>query len=217
MPEPDITLTQDKAINPLQPIAVRQQPDLQISQRRVLAVYKQMLVSLFVATLLVILMLIVLIMPFFIRYYFYEQADAHSPPLLPVIALAGALGAFFSMLMRLYTFEDLPKVLVSSDLDGLPAIHLVIYSLVPAVVGAIAAAVLYMLFASEVIQSDLFPKFACKKPDCNSFAMLIGEWSPNRASDYAKSIVWGFIGGFAERLVPDTLQGISQSAKKGSS
>jgi hypothetical protein len=158
--------------------------------------------------------LLAIILPFFVRYYFLGQENAHSPPLLPVIALAGALGAFFSMLMRLYNFEDLPKALVSSDLDGLPTAHLVIYSLVPAVVGAIAAAVLYMLFASQILQSELFPKFACKKSDCNSFAMLIGEWSPQQAADYAKSIVWGFIGGFAERLVPDTLQSLSQSAKK---
>ena len=160
--------------------------------------------------------LLAIILPFFVRYYFQGDEHAHSPPLLPVIALAGALGAFFSMLMRLYNFEDLPKVLVSDDLDGLPTTHLVIYSLVPAVVGAIAATVLYMLFASGLLKSELFPAFACKKGEnaCNTFAMLIGEWSPNQATDYAKSIVWGFIGGFAERLVPDALQTLSQSAKK---
>lgn len=191
----------------------------EVSRRRILTVYKQMLVSLFIATLAIVGALFAITLPFFVHYYFQGHEDAHSPPLLPVIALAGALGAFFSMLMRLYNFEDLPKALVSSDLDGLPTAHLVIYSLVPAVVGAIAAAVLYMLFASEILQSELFPKFACKKGKdlCNSFAMLIGEWSPNQAADYAKSIVWGFIGGFAERLVPDTLQSLSQSAKKDGS
>jgi hypothetical protein len=191
----------------------------QISRRRILAVYKQMLVSLFVATLVIIGILLALILPFFISYYFKGQEDAHSPPLLPVVALAGALGAFFSVLMRLYNFEDLPKAIVSSDLDGLPTTHLVIYSLVPAVVGSIAAAVIYMLFASELLRGELFPTFACKKGEnlCNSFAMLIGEWSPKEAPDYAKTIVWGFIGGFAERLVPDTLQSLSQSTNKDNS
>lgn len=185
-----------------------------IPRQRLLTVYKQMLVSLFIATLAIMGTLVAVIMPFFIKYYFYGDANAHSPPLLPVIALAGALGAFFSILMRLYNYEDLPKALISSDLDGLPTTHLVIYSLVPAVVGAIAAAVLYMLFASNLIQSTLFPEFACKKEPCDSFAMLIGEWSPKLAPDYAKSIVWGFIGGFAERLVPDMLKGLSQSTAK---
>ncbi len=160
------------------PQAVTPPTEPQITRQRVLSIYKQMLVSLFIATLTVMGILLATIMPFFVRYYFLGQENAHSPPLLPVVALAGALGAFFSILMRLYNFEDLPKVLVSSELDGLPTAYLVIYSLVPAVVGAIAAAVLYMLFASQLLQSDLFPKFACKKGDCNSFAMLIGEWSP---------------------------------------
>jgi hypothetical protein len=195
------------------------QTTTQISRRRILAVYKQMLVSLFIATLVVIGVLIAFVFPFFISYYIKGQLDAHDPPLLLIVVLAGALGAFFSVLMRLYNFEDLPKALVSPDLDGLPPAYLVIYSLVPAVVGAIAATVLYMLFASGLIKGDLFPAFVCKKGAnaCTTFGMLIGEWGPDQATDYAKSIVWGFIAGFAERLVPDTLESLSRSAQKDNS
>jgi hypothetical protein len=195
------------------------QTTTQISRRRILAVYKQMLVSLFIATLVVMVVLVAFVLPFFISYYVQSHADARDPPLLLIVVLAGALGAFFSVLMRLYNFEDLPKALVSPDLDGLPPGYLIIYSLVPAVVGAIAATVLYMLFASGLLKGDLFPSFVCKKGDdlCKTFGMLIGEWGPSQATDYAKAIVWGFIAGFAERLVPDTLQSLSRSTQKESS
>jgi hypothetical protein len=205
------------AITGKPPVAM--QTGTQISRRRILAVYKQMLLSLFIATLAVMGILIASVLPFFISRYVNGQVDAHDPPLLLIVVLAGALGAFFSVLMRLYNFEDLPKALVSPDLHGLPTAHLVIYSFVPAVVGAIAATVLYMLFASGLLRGDLFPAFVCKKGEnlCTTFGMLIGEWGPNQATDYAKSIVWGFIAGFAERLVPDTLESLSRSAQKGNS
>jgi len=122
-----------------------------------------MLLSLFIATLAVMGILIASVLPFFISRYVKGQVDAHDPPLLLIVVLAGALGAFFSVLMRLYNFEDLPKALVSPDLHGLPTAHLVIYSFVPAVVGDIAATVLYMLFASGLLRGDLFPAFVCKK------------------------------------------------------
>jgi hypothetical protein len=207
----------NSAITGSPPVAT--QTVIQISRRRVLAVYKQMLVSLFIATLVVMGVLVAFVLPFFISYYVKGQVDARDPPLLLIVVLAGALGAFFSVLMRLYNFEDLPKALVSPDLDGLPAAYLVIYSLVPAIVGAIAATVLYMLFASGLLRGDLFPAFVCKKGEnlCNTLGLLIGEWGPNQASDYAKSIIWGFIAGFAERLVPDTLESLSRSAQKENS
>jgi len=183
------------------------------SRRHILAAYKQMLISLFLATLVVIVVLIVLILPFFLSYYVKGDAQTHDPPLLAVVVLAGSLGAFFSSLMRLYNFQDLPKAIVARELGNLPPWHLMVYSLVPALVGAISATVLYMLFASQLIQGDLFPLFKCKKDGnvCTTFGMLIGEWGPDQAKDYAKAIVWGFIAGFAERLVPDTLQSLSKS------
>src|ERR1700737_4849292 len=107
------------AITGKPPVAT--QTGTQISRRRILAVYKQMLVSLFIATLVVMGVLVAFVLPFFISYYVKGQVDARDPPLLLIVVLAGALGAFFSVLMRLYNFEDLPKALVSPDLDGLPA------------------------------------------------------------------------------------------------
>ncbi len=183
-------------------------------QRQVLAVYKQMLVSLFAATVVIIAVLCFLLLS---SYYSREPNKPFEPPLLTVVQLAGALGAFFSALIRLYDLRDLPKALVARELEGLPRAHLVIYSMVPAVVGAIAATAIHMLFASGLLQGDLFPAFNCKAKSggvCQSFASLINDWGPKEATDYAKDIVWGFVAGFAERLVPDTLQSLTRSVQK---
>jgi hypothetical protein len=178
-------------------------PESNASQRRVLAAYKQILLSSFVVTLVVIATLGALL------------KFSPAPSLMSVVVLAGVLGAFFSALIRLYNLQDISKALVARELEELPWLHLLIYSMVPAVVGAIAATAIHMLFASGLLQGDLFPKFSCKdKITCDSFGSLIGDWGPSDAREYAKDIVWGFVAGFAERLVPDTLQSLSRSARE---
>jgi Na+/serine symporter len=180
--------------------------------RRLLTAYKQMLVALFVTTLIVIIVLVALLLPF----SFLFNSDNKDPPLIFVVILAGSLGAFFSALIRLYNFEELPKVLIVDELQGLPKGYLRVYSLVPAVVGAIAATVLYLIFAAELLQGDLFPEFSCDLTgsQCKFFQTLLNNWHPAQATDYAKMLVWAFVAGFAERLVPDTLRNLSRAGQQ---
>jgi hypothetical protein len=82
-------------------LPVGTQIGIQISRRRILVVCKQMLLSLFIATLAVMGVLTAFALPFFISYYVQGQADTRDPPLLLIVVLAGAPGAFFIVLMRL--------------------------------------------------------------------------------------------------------------------
>jgi hypothetical protein len=166
-----------------------------------------MLVALFVSTLVLIFALIALLLPFS-----FIGGTGKDPPFIFAVVLAGSLGAFFSALIRLYNYEDLPRALVLQELSGLPRTHLVIYSLVPAVVGAIAATVLYTVFAAELLQGGLFPTFRCESERCEYFKSFLDTWHPDQAKDYAKALVWSFIAGFTERLVPNTLESLGRAA-----
>ena len=182
--------------------------------RHILAAYKQMLTSLFVATLRISAAAMAITLAFH-----YGQQPRRDPPLMVILILAGALGAFFSALIRLYNFADLPKALVDpTGLSQLRSGYLLIYSLVPPVVGAIAATVLYISFSAELLQGVLFPTFECKIEsrrieDCKTFGDTISNYGPKVATDYAKCLVWAFIAGFAERLVPDALQSFASKAE----
>ena len=195
-----------------------------------LEAYKQMLVSLFVATLVISIVTIAITLYFYLGRHdgltplsspVMPNATVFSPgrgdpPLMIIVIFAGALGAFFSSLLRLYDFADLPKALVEPGLGRLPGGYVIIYSMVPPVVGAIAATVLYITFAAGLLEGALFPKFACKLMDekgvplvpdaCRTFGTTISDFGPTNAIDYAKALIWAFIAGFAERLVPDALQ-----------
>jgi hypothetical protein len=183
---------------------------------RILGAYKQMLLALFMGTIGIIVLVLMMIVPFYLRSA-AGDASAVTPSIFLLVAIGGALGAFMSALSRLYNLRDLPVALISDELSGLSTLHMAIYSLVPAFVGAISAALLYFLFAGGLLQGSLFPTFACAETACTSFASLVNDWGPATASDFAKVLVWGFVAGFAERLVPDALGTLARSVKDSQS
>lgn len=164
-------------------------------------VHRQMVIALFVATLLVSTFLTVGLL-------------TSKATVLMVVVAAGALGGFISALRRLYIFQRVFPV------DFFKRWHranfyLVIYSLIPSVVGAIAAVTLYLIFAAELMKGGLFPSFhlSSQDPRSDAFENFVWNWQPVGPGDYAKALVWSFVAGFSERFVPDLLTKLS--AKDG--
>lgn len=136
-------------------------------------------------------------------------------PTLVIVVIAGVLGSFVSALNRIYSSKDVfPKAKYKDFLKGANG-YLIAYSTIPPLVGAISAAVLYVIFAGQIISGALFPTFACSVGEngCTSFELFLQYWSPKDPQDYAKAIVWGFIAGFSERFVPDILNKVATDAK----
>ena len=181
-------------------------------KQKLLEAYKRMLTYQFSGTLtLIVVLAIGLLGSYFI-------AQNWQPPVLVVVALSGMLGAFFSALTRLYRVNELPLALISETVLELKGIHLMMYSLVPPVVGAIAAVVIYVGFVSKLIGGGLFPEMDCKTTanKCTEFVQVLNDYGPKEAVDYGKVLIWAFIAGFSERLVPDMLQSIvAKSQKEG--
>lgn len=177
--------------------------------RNALTSYAQILRWSFGSTLLLIAGLVTLI---------FITRNAGQPPFYPFAVLAGALGAFMSSLIRLYNDQQFPRLLNSQGFIGLKRWDLTIYALVPPTVGVLAASLLFIAFAAAILEGGaLFPTFACDLGDglCGSFQKFIYNFGPKDATDYARTLVWCFVAGFAERLVPDKLKGLAASMDGG--
>ena len=150
--------------------------------------------------------------------YFIAQLQ---PPMLLLIMLSGMLGAFFSALTRLYSADQISIALISPIAAKLNGWHLLMYSFIPLMVGAIASVVLYWGFVSGLVEGGIFPKMACKdsegsKIDCKTLVEVLYQYGPKDAADYGKALIWAFVAGFSERFVPDLLQSLVVRSQKES-
>jgi hypothetical protein len=134
-----------------------------------------------------------------------QQGCTKVPSIFLITVMAGAIGAIFSNITRLYQVDEVSELFAKKISDA--KIHrMALYAAVPAVIGAVAAAVVYLIFAGDFIQGSPFPAFTCDaEGKCGNISGFIDHWGPDKAVDYAKMIFWGFVAGFSERLVPDML------------
>ena len=130
------------------------------------------------------------------------------------LLFAGFIGAGFSVLSRLYSLAWTPRL--TAQIEDLQALKkgLVLNCILSMAEGVIAAGVIYLLFASGLLRGDLFPAF--KEPVAESGAAFVRliAYKPDGVADVAKLLVWAFIAGFAERLVPDTLNRLAGEANE---
>jgi len=173
---------------------------------KILAAYKQILTFQFLGTLILAVVLSVWLLIAHVRGW--------EVPVLVLVVLLGILGAFFSALTRLYRIDEAGAALISPAVEQLGGPYLFMYSFVPPVIGAIAASVLYLIFIGKLVTGVVFPDIGCvAEKSCATVQAMMHNYLPVKPEDYGKALVWSFIAGFSERMVPDLLQ--SLVAKQG--
>lgn len=116
----------------------------------------------------------------------------------------GILGAYFS---RMIAFQSNVATL---DYDILEQDFANWSILVRMLIGAIGAVIFYLLLVSQLLGGDIFPgkdgKFVA--------TFLMGQVTYHLPSvEFAKLLVWSFIAGFSERLLPDQLSRLDTAAQ----
>lgn len=75
------------------------------------------------------------------------------------------------------------------------------------------ATLLYVVFASELISGDTFPKFVNVKDTDYMYPLrFLNDCKPATNQDAAKMLVWAFIAGYLERFVPNIISRIQHDS-----
>ena len=132
-------------------------------------------------------------------FYVYDDVLRVSTRALIVATLSGALGATFSMLTGL-------KAVAKSRLSDLKLIHRFNYLLIRSFIGVCAALIFYFFVQSEFfkVSGELLPTLPIKLPN-------EGDPMSTTYADMSVLIVWCFIAGFSEKLVPNLLSKTADS------
>jgi hypothetical protein len=131
---------------------------------------------------------------------FVYTTDAGFAPgdlrLLCAAGVAGTLGATFSMLTGLQTRIEASAIY---DLNMMRAITML---MARALVGAGAACVIYLFFSSGFLSGSAFPDLSGTNDlkDCG-----LGKGACLKSSTVSLLVIWCFIAGFSEKLVPGLL------------
>lgn len=142
--------------------------------------------------------------------YAYEAGRAGGGSLVLLIAVFGMLGALMSITRRLQSLISVGAL----NQDPVMALTGLNYGLVGVIValmsGAVFAILLYAVMLSGLLGEGggMLPKFVESSGLGNArvtLTYLMFDVNPERYADFAKVIVWSFVAGFAERLVPDVL------------
>ena len=125
-----------------------------------------------------------------------------------LIFFAGAVGAVVNNYYRLANLSKNPAVLQEAGQMSLVIIQMYVSLLISGILAFVA----YGIFISGLVQGSLFPAFEKSDSRYESVTNLLSSLSPKTNLDAAKSIIWAFIAGFSERLVPNIIDALVTKA-----
>jgi hypothetical protein len=136
-----------------------------------------------------------------------------APFATTMILLSGMLGGCISALSRLFSVPWSPELVTGVESRTHVFFGLLLNFVGSILVGGVFAMLLYLAFMGKFISGSLFPVFRPEPvADMGLFHQYLERGLVTHA-DFAKAMVWGFLAGFSERLVPDFLQTLGPRLK----
>lgn len=90
---------------------------------------------------------------------------------------------------------------------------LILYLAWKAVVATVFAIIVNLIFISGVVSGSLFPSFSGTSESYSSMVCWAINVDPSTNSDMAKMLLWSFLAGFSEKLVPNMISKIFADTK----
>lgn len=129
--------------------------------------------------------------------------------LMLLVLLAGSTGAVINNYYRLAKLACADAASMAEMDNSVFTVQLYVSVLISGVLGII----MYGLCLSGLIAGDLFPAFKGVQADYASVTELMANVSPAGNIDAAKAVVWAFIAGFSEKLIPNLIDRMADRAE----
>jgi protein-S-isoprenylcysteine O-methyltransferase Ste14 len=150
----------------------------------------------------------------FVAFYFFSENRSvqQSTFATGMLILAGMLGGCVSALARLNSVSWTADLATGAENLSQLFWSLVINFLLAVLEGGIFAILLYLAFMGNLVSGILFPSFRMPTPAMAEFQTFM-EAGLASHGDFAKAIVWCFVAGFSERLVPEFINTLGGKLK----
>lgn len=143
--------------------------------------------------------------------------QAHAPYQTPFLQSVGAIFLAFFMGVVGGTLSVIQRIQSLPEGDPLfrsLLIRVSSWGLIGSpITGGAFAVILYLVFAANLFQASVFPSIKTPDTTTPNFWAFITATYPKIGVDWAKVLVWSFLAGFAERLVPDLLTRLTTAAQ----
>jgi len=126
-----------------------------------------------------------------------------------LLFLCGALGGITNTYLRLREMPTNEQELLDPLTNKLAIIQVYVSPVIAGVFGFI----LYSLFLAGMIQGSLFPHFSGIDLDFNGVVGLFTDVKPTNHLDAARALLWAFVAGFSERMVPNILDKVASEGE----
>ncbi len=133
-----------------------------------------------------------------------------SFPFVLAIFLAGTLGGVTNNYIRLKAIPADQAIFPNTTTNQLAIIQVYVSPIIAGVFGCI----LYYIFVSGILRGALFPEFTGVEENFQSVSEIFNTIDPKTNQDSVKAIVWSFVAGFSEKMVPNIIDKIAEDTKK---
>jgi hypothetical protein len=116
-----------------------------------------------------------------------------SFPLTLAIFLTGAGGGVISTYFRL-------KNVAPADIE----INAILQVYITPIIAGLLGWICYAFFLTEMLKGPLFPNFIGKDLPYDDLASVFAI-KPEKSLDAAKALLWAFVAGFSEKMIPNIL------------
>ena len=128
--------------------------------------------------------------------------------IMPIVIFAGAVGAVVNNYYRLSKLSEADKASAARLKSSVLTMQIYVSMLISGILGL----VMYGLCMTGLLAGQLFPEFTGTEKVYDSMFGFLTEVVPATNLDAGKVLIWSFIAGFSERLIPNVLDRLASQA-----